>query len=448
MSRIEARTLKGFRDYLPEAMIPKQAMLDRIARTFERHGFSPVTTPALEYTEVLTGNIGPEDQKLLYRFQDHGDRDVALRFDLTVPFARMIAEHGELPRPFRRYQMGTVWRGESPGKGRYREFMQCDVDIVGSESMLAEAEILAVGCAAIEGLGVDRFQLRLGHRKLLNALMTSLGVDSSDRVQIILRELDKLLKVGEEQVRKSLTENAGLQSDAIDRVFQFIRLGESSSDLIGDLEGLVGDQPDGPLGIAQLAELLAFAEAAGFRDRIVVDLSIARGLDYYTGAVYETFLLDLPDLGSVMSGGRYDGLIGLFLGQSIPAVGISVGIDRLVAGLQELGLVPERKTAARVLVVTFNAETATDALRVATSLRAAGIPTELFPGTTKLAKQFKYANRLGFPLVVVGGPDELAQGQVQLKDMEAGDQTNIAIADLPAEVSKRLAAMDLATGKA
>ncbi len=445
MSRIEARTLKGFRDYLPEAMIPKQSMLDRIARTFERHGFSPVTTPALEYTEVLTGNIGPENQKLLYRFRDHGDRDVALRFDLTVPFARMIAEHGELPRPFRRYQMGTVWRGESPGKGRYREFMQCDVDIVGSESMLAEAEILGVGCAALEGLGVERFQLRLGHRLLLNALMTSLGVDESERVQVILRELDKLLKVGEKSVRQSLRQLAGLEDDALERIFRFIRLGESEGDLLEELESLVGDQPDGPAGIAQLGEILRYAEAAGFRERIEVDLSIARGLDYYTGAVYETFLLDLPDLGSVMSGGRYDGLIGLFLGQSIPAVGISVGIDRLVVGLQELGLVPEQKTSARVLVTTFNIDTASASVEVARALRAAGIPTELYPGTPKIAKQFKYANRLGFPLVVIGGPDELAQGQVTLKDMIGGEQMIVAIADLPGEVEKRLQSLDTAS---
>jgi histidyl-tRNA synthetase len=422
-SPVEARILRGFRDYLPEVMLPRQRMLEQVARVFESFGFAPLSTPALEYADILVGKYGDEGDKLLYRFLDNGERDIALRYDLTVPLARVVGMNRDLVKPFKRYHIAPVWRAETPGRGRFREFSQCDVDIVGSDSIMADAECLAVGASVLKALGVERFQLRVNNRKLLTALLERVQV-SGDAALGVLRTVDKLPKIGEEKTRELLATENKLDAAAIDAVFAFLKLAPE------ELTTFFADSEIGLKGAAELHELLKLAGELGIRDCVAVDLSIARGLDYYTGTIYETFLLDLEAIGSVMSGGRYDNLLGMFGGESIPAVGISLGVDRLFYGLQELKLVREQASPTQVLVTVFDESTRAQAYQVAATLRAAGVRAEVFLGAGKLKKQFQYADRKQIPFAVVAGPDELARGEVTLKDLKSGTQSIVAIGAL------------------
>ena len=419
----DARVLKGFRDYLPERMLPKERMLQAVARVFESYGFAPLSTPALEYADILVGKYGEEGDKLLYRFQDNGGRDVALRYDLTVPLARVMGMNRSLPLPFKRYQIAPVWRAEKPGRGRYREFLQCDVDIVGSVSLMADAECLAVGAATLRALGVEGFVLRVSNRKLLTGLMQRLGIPEGEPMHAVLRVVDKLPKVGEAAVRQLLEQEIGLAVDSVDGVFEF--LGLDASDLTGWFAGREAGAEAGAAGAAELAELLALAAEQGLADVVEVDLSIARGLDYYTGTIYETFLTELESLGSVMSGGRYDDLLGMFGGQSNPAVGISLGVDRLLAGLTELGLAGELASPTKVLVTVFGEETRAYSYAVGGALRDAGVAAEVFLGSPRMKKQFRYANQRNIPFVVMAGPDEVAGGVYTLKELATGEQATV-----------------------
>lgn len=425
---VEARILRGFRDYLPNVMLPRQRMLETVARTFESFGFAPISTPALEYADILVGKYGDEGDKLLYRFLDNGDRDIALRYDLTVPLARVVGMNHDLVKPFKRYHIAPVWRAETPGRGRFREFSQCDVDIVGSDSLMADAECLAVGASVLKALGVKRFELRVNNRKLLTALLERVAVEG-DAALAVLRTVDKLPKIGEAKTRELLATENGLAAPAVDAIFDFLKLKPE------ELRGFFAESPIGLQGADELLTLLRLADEQGIRDCVAVDLSIARGLDYYTGTIYETFLLDLEAIGSVMSGGRYDRLLGMFGGDAIPAVGISLGVDRLFYGLQELKLVQEQVSPTQVLVTVFDESTRAQAYGIAADLRAAGIATEVFLGVGKLKKQFQYADRKSIPLAVVAGPDELAQGLVTLKDLRAGAQRTLSREDLPAAVA-------------
>lgn len=430
MATVEARILRGFRDYLPDVMLPRQRMLDRVASVFESFGFAPLSTPALEYADILLGKYGDEGDKLLYRFFDNGERDIALRYDLTVPLARVVGMNRDLVKPFKRYHIAPVWRAETPGRGRFREFTQCDVDIVGSESLMADAECLAVGAAVLRALGVERFELRVNNRKLLTGLLERVSVSGAAALGV-LRTVDKLPKIGEDKTRELLQSENKLDAAACDAIFAFLKLAPD------ELASFFADSEIGRKGAAELAELLALAESLGIRDRVAVDLSIARGLDYYTGTIYETFLLDLESIGSVMSGGRYDDMIGMFGGESIPSVGISLGVDRLFFGLQELGLVTPQVSPTQVLVTVFDENTRKHAYDIATRLRAAGVRTEVFLGTGKLKKQFQYADRKHIPTAVVAGPDELARGEVTVKDLKTGAQQTVAIDGLVAAVLER-----------
>lgn len=420
---IEARILRGFRDYLPEVMLPRQRMLEQVARVFESFGFAPLSTPALEYADILVGKYGEEGDKLLYRFLDNGERDIALRYDLTVPLARVVGMNRDLVRPFKRYHIAPVWRAETPGRGRFREFSQCDVDIVGSDTLMADAECMAVGASVLRALGVQRFQLRVNNRKLLTGLLERVQVSGAAALGV-LRTVDKLPKLGEDKTRELLSSENKLEAAAIDAIFAFLRLE------VDQLDAFFADSEVGLKGAAELRELLKLAGELGIRDCVAVDLSIARGLDYYTGTIYETFLLDLEAIGSVMSGGRYDNLLAMFGGESIPAVGISLGVDRLFYGLQELGLVREQASPTQVLVTVFDETTRPQAYQVAATLRAAGVRAEVFLGSGKLKKQFQYADRKKIPFVIVAGPDELARGEVTLKDLESGTQRALTIPEL------------------
>jgi len=439
MPPTDPKILKGFRDYLPEDMVPRQAILERIARAFESFGFAPLYTPALEYAEILLGKYGEEGEKLLYRFKDHGGRDVCLRYDLTVPLARVFAMYSDLERPFRRYQIGPVWRGENTGAGRFREFFQCDVDVVGSAAPAADAEVIAAGCAALEALGVQEFEVRLNHRRVLDGLLGLAGVEAGPRARAALREVDKLPKIGADGMRRSLVEAAGLSDVQAGRVLALLQAPPGRDETLAHLERSFAAVPAGQEGTAALRRLLQLLDAQGLGKRVALDLSIARGLDYYTGAIYETILAKLPGVGSVMSGGRYDGLIGMFSRDAVPAVGISVGVDRLFYALSELKLVEARRWTAPVLVTVFGDAELTASLSLAAELRRAGVGAEVFPEAGKLGRQFKYADKKGVPAVAVLGPDELVAGLVTVKWLRESREEKLARAQAIEALRRRFA---------
>ncbi len=435
MSHVQPRTLKGFRDYLPDADVPRQTMLRTVVGVFEAYGFGPLTTPALEYSEVLLGKYGDEGDKLLYRFEDNGGRDVAMRYDLTVPLARVVAQHRNLETPFRRYQVAPVWRAEKPGKGRYREFLQCDVDIIGSESMRADAECMMVGLDVLAALGVPDYVIRVNNRKILDGLLDSLGVEGVERRHAVLRAVDKLPKIGRAGVGRELSEAVGFDEATQERLFAFLATAVTSVDDVVALGQSFPEGSAGRQGAAELAELLGVVHAAGLGGHAEVDLSIARGLDYYTGTIYETFVVGREDFGSVMSGGRYDTLLSMFLKKgAIPAVGISLGIDRLVALLTDLGLVTARAGVADVFLALFDDDGFADMATLARELRGAGVKVETSLKAGRLGKQFKYAERKGYRYVAFAGPDERAVGRVSIKDLETGEQDTVGSEDVAARV--------------
>lgn len=431
MARVEPKILKGFRDYLPELEGPRQRMLEAVKGAFERFGYGPLQTPALEYSEILTGKYGDEGDKLLYRFMDNGERDVALRYDLTVPLARVVAMHGDLVMPFRRYQIAPVWRAEKPAKGRFREFVQCDADLVGEASVRADAEIMMVGLAVLSALAVPRYVMRVNDRRILDGVLDLAGIAHEHRV-VVLRAVDKLPKIGADAVRKEIAELTGTEGAAIDRLFALLfRKVEGDADLSRLAEELAASDV-GKAGVAGLRELLAIIEGAGAIANVEVDLTIARGLDYYTSTIYETFLVGHEGYGSVMSGGRYDGLMDMFSGRPTPAVGISLGVDRLLSALLDLGLVSAKKAAAEVFFCLFDAADYAPVAKIANHLRALGVGVEVALGGGKLGKQFQLATRKGYRWALLQGESERARGEVVLKDLESGGQEALALSDMAA----------------
>ncbi|MEQ8847384.1 histidine--tRNA ligase [Botrimarina sp.] len=432
--RITPRTLKGFRDYPPEVMIPRERLMETARRVYRSYGYAPIDTPALEYLEVLTGKGSDETDKQLYRFQDHGGRDVGLRFDLTVPLARFAAQHAQqLGLPFKRYHIGPVWRGENTQKGRYREFVQCDFDTVGVTGVASDVEVVLVVHDLMLALGVGRFTIRINHRGVLNGLLETLGL--ADRSVEVLRALDKLTKAGPDKVRAELAETAGATDQQADALFRFAETGGDAQTVLDSLRPLVGGNALGAASLDRLAEVLAGVAAGGVASgRVQIDPSIARGLDYYTGLVLETTLDDLPGIGSVASGGRYDDLAGVYTNQALPGIGASLGVDRLLAAMEELGLVDEVRTPADALVVFFDGDRLADYVALAARLRAAGVATEVYPEPKKLGKQLQYADKKGFRLAVIAGPDELAAGECQLKDLATGESKTVRL-DAAAEAA-------------
>ena len=421
---IEPRTLKGFRDHLPAQALARERVLEIARRVYRSYGFAPIDTPALEYLEILTGKGSDETDKQLYRFKDHGGRDVGLRFDLTVPFARFAAQHmHDLGLPFKRYHMAAVWRGENTQRGRYREFMQCDFDTIGTTSPVADLEMVLVVHDLLAAIGIERFTIRLNDRRVLAGILGRLGLAAESTA--VLRSLDKLGKATPEAVAAELAAH-GVASDAVAALLEMAGLAGSPADVLARLEALVGDSEQGRAGVAALAAIVAGAREAGVVDgRVVIDPSIARGLDYYTGIVLESFLDDLPALGSICSGGRYDNLAELYTKQHLPGVGASLGIDRLLAGLEELGRVATVETPAEVFLVHFDDRHLADYLRIATAIRAAGMAVEFFPEAKKVGQQLKLAAKRGFPAALVIGSDEFAAGTAQFKNL--GTQQSVTI---------------------
>ena len=351
---IKPRTLKGFRDYLPNAMIAREQLIETAQRVYRSYGFSPIDTPALEYTEILLGKGSDETDKQLYRFTDHGDRDVALRFDLTIPLARFAAQYSqELGTPFKRYHIGKVWRGENTQKGRYREFMQCDFDTIGTLSNAADIETLFVINDLMEQIGFERFNIRINNRLVLNGLLEKVGL--TDKSVGVLRSLDKLPKIGRDKVIAEMVEFVGATAEQAASVLDLAELTGGPSEILTSLEGMLVGSDSGLEGVARLRELFECCVKIGLPDgRVGLDLSIARGLDYYTGTIYETFLGDLPTIGSVCSGGRYDNLAGLFTKQELPGIGASLGLDRLLAAMESMDMVESASTPAEIFIPQFD----------------------------------------------------------------------------------------------
>lgn len=425
---IQPRTLKGFRDHLPAQALARERVLDIARRVYRSYGFAPIDTPALEYLEILTGKGSDETDKQLYRFTDHGGREVGMRFDLTVPFARFAAQHvNELGLPFKRYHMATVWRGEKPQDGRYREFMQCDFDTIGTTSPVADLEMVLVVHDLLAAIGIERFTIRVNDRRVLAGILETLGLASQSTG--VLRSLDKLTKAGAEAVAAELA-GQGVAGNGVATLLEMAGLATadslSSKDVLNRLDGMVATSAGGIAGVAALRGLVDGVNAADVpARRLVIDPGIARGLDYYTGIVLETFLDDLPSLGSVCSGGRYDNLAGIYTKQPLPGVGASLGIDRLLAGLEKLGQGGTAETPAEVFLAYFDAAHLTDYLRIASALRRAGVAVEFFPEPKKLGLQLKLASKRGIPFALVIGADEFKTGTAQLKNMAAETSTTI-----------------------
>jgi histidyl-tRNA synthetase len=428
-ARVQPRTLKGFRDYLPDVMLPREHLMETARRVFRSYGFLPIDTPALEYLDILQGKGGQESDKQLYRFQDHGGRWVGLRFDLTVPLARFVAQHlSELALPFKRYHIGPVWRGENTQRGRYREFVQCDFDILGVDAPSADVETALVIDDLLRALGIFRFTIRMNNRMILNGWLQQHGLQ--EQATTVLRWLDKLAKIGAAAVHRELQDSAGLSSQQATALLEFVTLKGGNHEILQGMEQATRGNPLAEAGIARLREIVAaFGAATGTSSRLCIDPSIARGLDYYTGPVFETFLEDLPSIGSVCSGGRYDDLASVYCSQRIPGVGASLGLDRLLAALEELQLIDKNSAAAPVMIVYFEQAFYHDYLRIAARLRREGIGVELYPEPKKLAAQLKYADRRGFRFVLIAGTEEFQAARCQIKDMRTGQQSFCSLAE-------------------
>ncbi len=429
MQRIKPRTLSGFMELLPDKQAQMDAVLDVLRDTYELYGFTGIDTPAIESAEVLLAKGGGETEKQIYRFTK-GDSDLALRFDLTVPLAKYVAmNYGQLAFPFRRYQIGKVYRGERAQRGRFREFYQADIDVIGDGALdiANEAEMPAVICEAFRRLGLERFCIRMNNRKVLNGLFEYLGV--KDRAAAVMTAVDKLEKIGPEKVSGVLTE-LGMTAEKAGELLDIL----SSPDPMGTLEALSGKCPALDEGVAELKAVTALLPGLGVPDgKWRVDLTIARGLDYYTGTVYETQLLDYPEVGSVCSGGRYDDLAGYYTDKKLPGVGISIGVTRLFYILQEQGLLNDAVPTAPcdALVIPLG-DDMDYAVRCAAALRSAGVRTQVYTEKKKTKAKFAYADKLGVPYAAVAGGDEAANGTVGLKDLRAGTQVTVS----PAEAAR------------
>lgn len=422
--------LPGFMELLPADQLVFNEMLDTIKKTYEKYGFIPVDTPMIEKSEVLLAKGGGETEKQIYRF-NKGDNDLSLRFDLTVPLARYVSQHfGELTFPFKRYHIGKVFRGEKPQKGRFREFYQCDIDIIGNESLsvINDAEILSVIYSTFKALGFDDFTIRINNRKVLNGFFESLNV--SDKAEV-LRTIDKLEKIGKDAVAAEL-KATGLSSDDADSVLKFVDIKGNCSEIIKSLRELGIENETFIEGVNELELVLNYIDSFKVpSSNYTVDLTIARGLDYYTGTIYETILNQYPSIGSVCSGGRYDNLAQNYTNKKLPGVGISIGLTRLFYQLRAAGVVGETKkaTPSKILVIPMQ-ETMAQSLEISTKLREADIPTEIYFNEGKMGKKFSYADKLGIPYVIVVGEDEVKLGKFKLKNMKTGEQAELELAQI------------------
>lgn len=445
-ARVEPRLLKGLNDLLPEDLLPRLPLIRKIESIFQRYGFSPIDTPVLEHLDVLLGAGGENANKELFRLESPEGEPIGMRFDLTVPFSRVMSQYPDrIKAPFRRYAIGPVFRADKPGPGRFRQFTQFDIDIAGAPHVAADAEVIAVMCEVMAAAGVRDFRALINNRLLIDALLSAAGVDDIDRQKHVLRVIDKRDKVGEANVRLELgpgrIDESGdpipgvrLDGESIDAILRFIAItGKTRAEVVDNLAAALPDSGAAQAAIAQMRELAACLEALGVGEaHAVFDPSLARGLDYYTGPVFEMTIPAAPEFGSVMGGGRYDGLVSRFHDVAMPCTGMSVGLDRLLAALAHLGVTRPRKTVVEALIVTLGAIPPGEVLRVANELRAANISTEIFYGSKKKMKmgnQLSHADHYAIPVAVILGEDELAAGQVSVKDLVAGKEMRTDIDD-------------------
>jgi histidyl-tRNA synthetase len=447
---VSTKPARGMRDFLPADVRRREYVIGIIREVYERYGFEPLETPAVENIETLTGKYGEEGNQLIYKIlkrgvhESTGEADLALRYDLTVPLARVVAEYRDkLPKFFKRYQIQPVWRADRPARGRFREFYQCDVDSLGSRSMVVEAEICAAAAEALTKLGFKDFKVRLNHRQVLTGVLETAGVPLAKH-DAALVAIDKLDKIGREGVTKEFVER-GIEAAPAERLLDFFE-GLSSLEhaaqlavsedlekqrdglnaaILGRLIEFVGANELGARGIEELRSIMKFAAAASIAHQIEIDPTLARGLSYYTGAIMEITVKDLP--GSLGGGGRYDNLVGMFLGRDVPACGFSLGLERIIVVMTERQMFPSElgNTGAEVMVAVWNEESFGDSISLAAELRGRGLRVEMYPEADKLGKQFKYAATREIPFVAVIGDDEKRRGEVALKDMKTGDQQSV-----------------------
>jgi histidyl-tRNA synthetase len=426
--RIKAQVLSGFRDQLPQQMVLRRTLIERFRRIFEAHGFEQIDTPALEHLEVLTGKAG-ENEKLMYHFVDHGDRPVGMRYDLTVPLARFVANHqNELAMPFKRYHIAPVWRAEKAQRGRFREFWQCDADIVGTDSPRADAEAIAMVAEILESAGLQDFTINISHRRLLEGIARQAGI-AAEKAATVYRSIDKLAKIGRTKVEEELA-GEGVDSGAASRLLELITSQGSNAELLASVRRTAEGDEQLARAIDNLSELFHFLEVmAPASNWFRLDFTLARGLDYYTGIVYEA-TVETPRVGSVSGGGRYDGLIGMFAGRDIPAMGVSIGLERIIEVAQEFDLVAAPRSVCDAIVI-YQDDLFGYAFEVARDLRARGLNIDLsLLSRRSFGDQLRYADRRGIPAAVVIGDAEAERGQATVKALTTGHQETVPISDV------------------
>jgi histidyl-tRNA synthetase len=449
MPSAKTQPARGMRDFLPADVRKREYVIGVIKQVYERYGFEPLETPAVENIETLMGKYGEEGNQLIFKIlkrgehEKTGEADLALRYDLTVPLARVVAQYqNELPKFFKRYQIQPVWRADRPARGRFREFYQCDVDVLGSQSMVVEAELIAAASDALGALGFDDFTIRLNHRQVLNGLLDQAGVAREKHAEALIA-LDKMDKAGPEDVAKDLRER-GIADESALQLMRFFegRAGAEDAldlvdlapadlraaynrDVLGRLVEFIGAHEVGASGVDDLRQILEFGKAAGVEQRIKLDPTLARGLAYYTGAIIEINVKDLA--GSLGGGGRYDNLVGMFLGRDVPACGFSLGLERIIVVMSEREMFPSQliSSPADVMVTVWNEDSIGESMSLATKLRGSGLRVDVYPEVDKMGKQFKYASARGIPFVAIVGDDERARGEVAIKDMQSGEQQSV-----------------------
>lgn len=440
MDRIKPRTLSGFMELLPEKQIYFEKMLEKLRESYSLYGFTPLDTPIIEASEILLAKGGGETEKQIYRFTK-GDNDLSLRFDLTVPLAKYVAmNYGQLTFPFRRFQIGKVYRGERAQRGRFREFYQADIDVIGDGNLdiINEAEIPGIIYKTFNALGLKRFVIRINNRKILNGFFELVGV--GEKSGDVMRTIDKIEKIGEEKVKTLLVEECGVDADAADKILALITCQSKGIAPLAALSEYAGQNETLDLGISELSTVVKYMSDFGVpSENFTIDLTIARGLDYYTGTVYETQMLDHPEIGSICSGGRYDNLAGYYTDKKLPGVGISIGLTRLFFVLEDQKYLNSKMNSspADVLIIPMTDDLST-AISFATQLREAGVRTQLHCEKKKFKQKMSYADKLSIPYVVFIGEDEIKEGRVTVKDMTSGEQITVSPAMAVAGISEKI----------
>ncbi len=434
----EFRTLRGMRDFLPRDMIKREKVLRIIRKVFESYGFEPLETPAIEYWEVLSRKCGEDVEKQIFKFKDKGGRDVGLRFDLTVPFARVVAQNPYLPKPFKRYCISRVWRYERPQTGRYREFWQADADIAGSPLPDADAEVIAVGVDALKALGLSNIEVRLNNRKILEGMALKAGVPS-DKVLDAFRSIDKLDKIGLEGVKEELS-SKGIPKNISEKLLEFISMNGEDVEVLEKVRSLLKGLKVGEEGVEELISILGILEAYNARNYVKIDLSIVRGLDYYTGPIFEYVLKESPSGEqfrlAIAGGGRYDNLIELYGGPHIPATGVSLGVERIMEVLESS--VSKEETLTKIYVIPAKEEARLEAIKIAQKLRRENIPTDIDLMRRKLDKSLEYADKRGIPFVIIVGPKDLKEGYLVLRDMKTRLQEKVEVSRIVEAVKDKI----------